>query len=207
MRILFYYIQRLYRLLYGFLILRPRFACFGLFSVIDRPLIIKGKKRIHIGKNVFLGYKVWLEANPLTGNENCKIVVGDNVTIGHFNHIYATGLIVIEKDCLTADNVYISDNLHSYSDIYRPIKEQPIQQKNTVRIGEGSWLGENVCVIGAKIGKHCVIGANSVVTKDIPDYCVAVGAPARIIKQYDFNENIWKTSDNWPNNSTAMGGG
>lgn len=48
-------------------------------------------------------------------------------------------------------------------------------------IGEGSWLGENVCVIGANIGKHCVIGANSVVTKDIPDYSIAVGAPAKII--------------------------
>lgn len=65
-----------------------------------------------------------------------------------------------------------------------------------MEIGEGTWLGENVCVIGAKIGKHCVIGANSVVTKDIPDYSIAVGAPARIIKQYNFKENVWKVVEN-----------
>jgi acetyltransferase-like isoleucine patch superfamily enzyme len=59
-------------------------------------------------------------------------------------------------------------------------------------IGEGSWLGENVCVIGASIGKHCVIGANSVVTKDIPDYSVAVGIPAKVIKKYNFNKCEWE---------------
>ena len=68
-------------------------------------------------------------------------------------------------------------------DINTPIKEQDISIVSPVVIGEGSWLGENVCVCGASIGKHCVIGANSVVTNDIPDYCVAVGAPARVIKK------------------------
>ena len=68
---------------------------------------------------------------------------------------------------------------------------QPIKQINTVIVGDGSWLGENVCVIGAKIGKNCVIGANSVVTKDIPDYCVAVGAPAKVIKRFDFVNQQW----------------
>lgn len=58
-------------------------------------------------------------------------------------------------------------------------------------IGEGSWIGENVCVIGASVGRHCVIGANAVVTKDIPDYSVAVGAPARVIKKYNFNRGAW----------------
>ena len=53
-------------------------------------------------------------------------------------------------------------------------------------------MGENVCVIGAKIGKQCVIGANSVVIHDIPDYCVAVGSPAKIIKRYDYSTQIWK---------------
>lgn len=51
---------------------------------------------------------------------------------------------------------------------------------------------ENVCVCGASIGKHCVIGANSVVTTDIPDYSVAVGSPAKVVKQFDFGEGIWK---------------
>ena len=61
-----------------------------------------------------------------------------------------------------------------------------------VIIGEGSWLGENVCVCGASVGKHCVIGANSVVTRDIPDYCIAVGSPARVVKRYNFDKNTWE---------------
>ena len=60
-----------------------------------------------------------------------------------------------------------------------------------VTIGEDSWIGENVCICGASIGKHCVIGANSVVTKDIPDYCVAAGIPAKVIKKYNFEKNSW----------------
>ena len=111
--------------------------------------------------------------------------------IGNFNHIYSTHSIILHKDVLTADKVYISDNIHGYEDINIPIRKQPIVQKKEVEIGEGSWLGENVCVIGAKIGKHCVIGANSVVTKDIPDNCLAVGSPARVIKKYNFEKKEW----------------
>ena len=61
-----------------------------------------------------------------------------------------------------------------------------------MEIGEGTWLGEGVCVIGAKIGKGCVIGANAVVTKDIPDYSVAVGSPAKVIKKYNSDTKRWE---------------
>lgn len=54
------------------------------------------------------------------------------------------------------------------------------------------WIGEGVCIIGAKIGKNVVVGANAVVTKDIPDYCVVVGQPARIIKRYNLQKQIWE---------------
>ena len=62
-----------------------------------------------------------------------------------------------------------------------------------VEIGEGSWIGEGVCVIGAKIGRHCVVGANAVVTKDIPDNTVAVGVPAKVIKKWDEESKTWKS--------------
>jgi len=89
----------------------------------------------------------------------------------------------------------LSDNLHGYEDISIPPRDQPIIQKRDVTIGDDTWLGERVAVIGAHIGKHCVIGANSVVTHDIPNYCVAVGAPAKIIKRYDFDTNRWRKTD------------
>ena len=90
--------------------------------------------------------------------------------------------VVIENDVLLADKVFISDCNHEYKDLDTPIQNQGIRFVKPVRIGEGSWVGDNVCVCGASIGKHCVIGANSVVTNDIPDYSVAVGNPAKVIK-------------------------
>ena len=133
---------------------------------------------------------------PLTDNKHPQLIISDKCVLGHFNHIYATSEIIFEDSVLTADKVYISDNLHSYADLSKPIIEQPIKQLKRIRIGEGSWIGENVCIIGASIGKHCTIGANSVVTHDIPDYCVAVGAPARVIKRYNFETQQWEKVEN-----------
>jgi acetyltransferase-like isoleucine patch superfamily enzyme len=155
------------------------------------PLKIDGLENIYIGDSVTIEYKTWLAAIPCTGASECCLEIGEGSIIGHFNHIYCTKSIKIGKNVLTADKVYISDNLHGYTDITIPIVKQPIIQKESVEIGDGSWLGENVCVIGAKVGKNCVIGSNSVVTHDIPDYCVAVGAPARVIKRYDLERKVW----------------
>ena len=163
----------------------------GNHSYIYGPLRIDGGKNIFIGNRVSIKYKSWIAAKPLTGTESCRLFIDDGCVIGNFNHIYATKEIILHKNVLTADRVYISDNLHGYDDIATPILRQPIVQKGTVEIGEGSWLGENVCVIGSTIGRHCVIGANSVVTKNIPDFSVAVGIPAKVIKRYDIKEGKW----------------
>ena len=62
----------------------------------------------------------------------------------------------------------------------------------SVEVGDGSWLGENVCILSASVGRNSVIGANSVVTRDIPDFCVAVGAPALIIRHYNHKSRTWE---------------
>ncbi len=183
-------IRRYYSICYKY-----TFKEFGQKSSIIKPLSIDGRENISIGNHVFIAYKTWLAALPLTGEDKCNLVIKDNCTIGHFNHIYCTKSIILEEGVLTADKVYISDNLHGYMDVHTYIKNQPIIQKKEVIIGEGTWLGENVCVLGCKVGKQCVIGSNSVITKDIPDYCVAVGAPARIIKRYDFATQSWRKTN------------
>lgn len=169
-----------------------QFRHYGKHSLILRPLDVTGKKSISIGDRVYIHDHVRLSCEPMTGVECPKIIIGDGATIGYLNHIYATKSIVIEPNVLTADKVYISDNLHSYEDVHLPVIRQPIKQLAGVVIGEGSWIGENVCVIGASIGKHCVIGANSVVTRDVPDYSVAVGAPAKVVKKYNFETKSWE---------------
>lgn len=183
-------IRNIKRLLWSF-----QFGHFGKKSWIDAPLRIEGKSNIYIGNRVGVHHKSWLAALPLTGADSVRLVLEDNTVIGDFNHIFATQSIHIEKSVLTANYVYISDNLHDYSDINTPIINQPIIQQKEVIIGEGSWLGEHVCIIGACVGKHCVIGANSVVTRDIPNYCVAVGAPAHVIKRYNPKSQQWEKTD------------
>lgn len=168
------------------------FYSFGKKSFIISPLKIDGMKNISIGNNVYIAEQCWLAALPLTGSKSSLLSIGNGSKIGNFNHIFATRSIVIGEYVLTADKVYISDNLHNYEDVNVPIMSQGIKQLSSVKIGSGSWIGENVSILGACVGKNCVIGANSVVTKDIPDYSVAVGVPARIIKRYCFESREWR---------------
>lgn len=185
LRFVYYPIHTIVRLLN-----KSKFGRFGSGSYLKSPLRIDSPENIYIGNDVSVGYKTWLAAVPLTGGKS-KLIIEDGSILGNFNHIYATRSIIIHKRVLTADKVYISDNLHGYDDVKIPIMDQPIVQKKIVEIGEGTWIGENVCIIGATVGNHCVIGANSVVTKDIPDFSVAVGSPAKVIKKYDFLLNKW----------------
>lgn len=85
--------------------------------------------------------------------------------------------------------MYITDCDHEYRNVDIPIIDQGIVQKGQkVSIGDGSYIGINAVIVGnVKIGKHCVIGANSVVTKDVLDYCVAVGSPAKVIKKMGYS--------------------
>lgn len=187
------FLSSLYRSIYkrlSSIVWKFRLESFGHNSFIYKPLYVSGTN-IHIGDNVYVQYKSWLASESITGNGEALLKIGNGCVIGHFNEIYSTHSIVIENHVLTADRVYISDNIHGYENIEIPILHQPIVQKKEVRIGEGSWLGVGVSVIGASVGKHCIIGSNAVVTKDIPDYCVAVGIPARIIKRYDPEVGKW----------------
>lgn len=101
---------------------------FGHNSFIYKPLYVSGTN-IHIGDNVYVQYKSWLASESLTGNGEALLKIGNGCVIGHFNEIYSTHSIVIENHVLTADRVYISDNIHGYENIEIPILHQPIVQK------------------------------------------------------------------------------
>ncbi len=91
--------------------------------------------------------------------------------------------VVIEEDVLFARNVYVSDHIHKYEDRDKPILDQGVDKIAPVLIQRGAWLGQNVVICpGVTIGRGAVVGANSVVNRDVPDYALAVGAPARVIK-------------------------
>ena len=168
------------------------FKAFGKASQILSPIAIEGPKNIEIGDHVYIAAQTCLAAKPLSEEDNCTLRIGSGSKIGRFNHIYCTNYISIEDNVLTANGVYISDNNHGYSDAAIPVMHQTITQLAPVTIGSGTWIGQNAAILGASVGKNCVIATNAVVTRDIPDYCIAAGVPARIIKRLDPVSGLWK---------------
>lgn len=172
-----------------------KFAGFGKGTKVLMSEGVEGAENISIGKNVLIAAHTYMAARSLDLGKSVSLSIGDGTRIGRYNHIYATSRIEIGSRVLTANNVYISDNSHQYKDPKKPIFDQPLIQLNEVSIGSGTWVGHGAVIIGAHIGRNCVIGAGAVVLEDIPDNCVVVGAPAYIIKRYDFHKEIWRRTD------------
>jgi acetyltransferase-like isoleucine patch superfamily enzyme len=181
------YLQKAFFLIFY----KRNFCYFGEKSTFVFPFKVGGSKNIEIFSNVHISEGAWLLSYDLL-NCQSRIKIKRGSYIGRYFHLVAVNEIEIGENVLIADKVYISDNVHGYEDIASPIIRQKIISKGNVRIGDDSWIGENVCIIGASVGKHSVIGANSVVTRNIPDFCVAVGAPAKVIKKFNFNTNKWE---------------
>jgi acetyltransferase-like isoleucine patch superfamily enzyme len=146
-----------------------------------------------IGKGVIIQKDCWLNIAHQRAETGPMIVIGEGSNIGRRCTISAANSIVIGHSVLIAPNVFIADTHHEYRDISIPIMHQGITtNEDQVAIGDETWIGINAVIMGnVRIGKHCVIGANSVVNRAIPDYCVAVGNPARVVKIYDAVGRQW----------------
>lgn len=166
------------------LLLSGAFATFGKKTVLMYPVRVVGERRIAIGDRVFIGPGSWLQTLPDGNNQSEAISIGSGTSIAGACVISAVRRVVLEEDVLLARNVYISDHIHRYTQVKTPIMMQGLDKIAPVVIKQGAWLGQNVVVCpGVTIGRGTVIGANSVVTHDIPDFSIAVGAPARIVKE------------------------
>ncbi|MEY3657116.1 MAG: hypothetical protein RL114_1474 [Actinomycetota bacterium] len=161
-----------------------------------KPTTIFNERFITIGKDTLIGPEISLSAGMVPGQECITypvVSIGDRCLIGRGSGIVGHFSIEIGNDVWTGHNVYITDQNHGYEDVTRPISQQS-QPERAVKIGDGSWLGYGSVVLpGVTIGRHVVIGANSVVTHDISDFSVAVGTPAKVIKT--FADGQWQTVD------------
>jgi acetyltransferase-like isoleucine patch superfamily enzyme len=121
-----------------------------------------------------------------------NVLIGTETRVGMSNVVI--GPVKIGNNVILAQNIVISGLNHSYEDVTLPISRQDVSTA-LITIEDECWVGANaVITAGVTIGKHSVIAAGSVVTKDIPPYSVAVGNPARVIKQYDFEKLQWVRS-------------
>lgn len=166
------------------------------------PLILRGRKFIDFGHNLTTGYWCRFEVFPTDNCDRIRLHLGDNIQINDFCHICAIDEVWIGDDCLFASHVYISDNSHGVyngSDGDSSPLQSPENREyftSPVRIGKKCWLGEGVIILPeVTIGDGCVIGAHSIVNKNIPPASIAVGSPAKVVKKFNFSTNKWEKAD------------
>ena len=167
---------------------------------------------VKIGKHVYIGrrfkHNVREAGEVVIGDEveishdvtfltllpKCQIKLHNDIRIAHHFQINCAKFVEIKSHVNIAPYVFLCDHNHRFEDVTRPIKSQGLDIKPDAHIiiDEGTWLGTKVTVVGkVHIGRHCVIGANSVVTKDIPDYSIPAGIPATSITSYNLSTNKW----------------
>lgn len=170
------------------LVYKPFFKHVGSMSYIGKPCFLEGCKGISIGNKTRIFPGVRMEAIG-TG----RISIGNNCAIEQNVHITSMGSDLIIKDNVTvAANTFITNLDHEYQDIGSSVMDQGHILHETI-IEEGCFLGYGVAIqAGTKLGKHCIVGTNSVVRGEYPDYCVIVGAPARVVKKFNHTINKWE---------------
>lgn len=166
--------------------------------IIRFPFILRGRKWIDFGNSLTTGYWCRFEVFPTDNDDRVRLKFGNNIQINDYVHICALDCVKIGDGCMFASHVYISDNSHGRYEGGENDSSPTIAPDHRayitapVKIGKNCWLGEGVIVMpGVTIGDGCVIGAHSVVNKDIPVASIAVGSPARVVKSYDFEKKCW----------------
>ena len=165
--------------------------------LIRLPFDVRNKSNIDFGYGLTTGTGCRIEAFPQS--EKIVLKFGKNVQLNDYVHITAMNSVTIGDNVLMASKIFISDCAHgSYSGdvidsnpdsvpIDRPLSFKPIMIEDNV------WLGEFVSVLpGVTIGKGTIVGANSVVSKDLPKYVIAVGSPAKPVKKFNFSTQRWE---------------
>lgn len=168
---------------------KKRLANIGKNSQIGQNFSIINPDGISVGDNFSGGCDIALwswNAVNIKGDD-CKLIIKNNVSITDRCIISAANRIEIGNGCLLGRDTFITDNSHgeniSINELNISPHERNIFSKGTVIIGDNVWTGKNVCIMpNVKIGNGAIIGANSVVTHNIPPYSVAVGSPAKVIK-------------------------
>ena len=174
-----------------------RFGAFGDGSIVCfPPAALFNERYIHIGSGTLIGPNVSLSAGMVPGQEcltDRVVSIGDRCLIGRGSSIVGHFEIVIGDDVWTGPNVYITDQNHAYDDITIPISRQA-QAERPVCDRRGLMARhQHGRPAGARIGRHVTVGAGSVVAGELPDFCVAVGAPARVIQRHDGDS--WRRQD------------
>lgn len=173
---------------------RPPGVTIGPGSYVRRPFIVEGAQYIRIGRDCNIREGAHFVARDSWGGQRYSpsIQIGDGVYIGPRSFVTAIDGVTVEDGCVFAEGVYVTDLHHGMHPDLGAIMDQPLESKGPVRIGKNCFLGFRSCVMpGVTLGPHCIVGANSVVTKSFAGYVMLGGVPAKIIKVYDHDRCDW----------------
>lgn len=164
------------------------YRCFlgqlGKGTILSKADQLLNPRHIFIGKQVGIAHGARLDAIRQFAGQSYAgaIYIGDHTSIQPYAHIAAAASLYIGTYVLTGSRIFISDHDHQFTKLDVPVAYQPLAVA-PVRIEDHVWLGENVTILkGVTVGHHAVIGANSVVTKNIPPFAIAAGSPAKVIR-------------------------
>ncbi len=187
-------LSTLYYKLKGVLLYRHLFKKFGKGSYIRRPLLILNPAYISVGDRVSIRDGVRLEVVRSSHRRVPNLSIENNTNIEQNVHIVCHSRIRIGSNVSITGNSSIVDVNHSYRDVHEPTKigARIEDEDSFVEIGDGSFIGYGSVILpNVKIGAHAVIGANSVVVNDVPAYSIVAGAPAIMLKRYDWEKGAW----------------
>lgn len=137
-----------------------------------------------------MGARSTIEDYAVINNGVGEVKIAADVRVGIGSVVI--GPVEIGSDVIIAQNVVMSGLNHGYEDVEMPIRLQPVST-GAIVIEDECWIGANsVITAGTRIGKHSVVAGGSVVTKDVPPYSIVAGNPAKVIRQYDAGEKLWK---------------
>lgn len=161
-----------------------RFQSFGWRSRLGRCDMLTNPGAISIGKKVLIRKGARLEAVGEWDGKRPKIKIGDGTAIQFYFHCGAAECVTIGENVLISGRVYITDHDHVFDDYELPARKCSKLSSAPVVIEDGAWLGEGSVILkGVTVGCRAVVGANAVVTKDVPSYSVVAGVPARVIRK------------------------
>ncbi len=173
---------------------KRHFHCWGENAILTyKAAELMGEDCISVGENTVFEERAIITARKEYQKKQYtpQIIIGDNCHFGRNIHISSIRSIVIGNNLLTGSNVLITDNAHGMNNIEQlniNPHSRDLSSKGGIMVGNNVWIGNNVCILsGVTIGNCAIIGANSVVTHDIPSYCVAAGTPAKTISLIKHN--------------------
>jgi acetyltransferase-like isoleucine patch superfamily enzyme len=174
---------------------RPGGIQMGENSFVRRPRTIQNPSRINIGSDCVVHRGVVL--NPIVTYEGMphdgRILIGEGVYIGSNCQIHSIRGVDICDGAVLSDQVYVNDAAHGLDPLAGPIMKQRLESRGPVTIGEATFIGYGCSILsGVTLGKHCVVGTRSVVTRSFPAYSMIAGAPARLIKRFDVKTGRWE---------------